>query len=435
MHTRSETPTLPFWVFLAFPAVAMSLGWAYRGFIGGGPLGAMIPGAMVALALCWLLGYRQLDNLGLIAAFGAVGIGFGGEMTYGQTVGLASDLNTMGWGILGLTVKGAIWGFSGGAVLALAFTIGRYRPGRVIAGLCLMAFGTWLGWYTVNAPKLIYFSNRLDRPREEMWMGLFVGTLFLLLACATSPFNRVMWRFASYAFAGGGLGFGLGGVLLSLGRNSSLDQSLWPWWKGMEYTFGLLFGLALAYAAWQERDTLREAAATMAPRPTVSLPGVGVLTILVFLAAVTANLNFGYLSLTRFDYSLIGVVLLAVALVHETLAWHIAITMTSLAFLFDLGEAAANDWLLFPLDAALPLGLLIVIPIWWLVEQVRQSGAQAAPFGFHLICWTAYLVTTEKTMGQLYFRSHVPVEYLLFAVFGVATYWLSTRVRRSNVLA
>ena len=36
------------WMFIIYPALAMMLGWGLRGHIGGGPFGAMIPGAMVA---------------------------------------------------------------------------------------------------------------------------------------------------------------------------------------------------------------------------------------------------------------------------------------------------------------------------------------------------------------------------------------------------
>ena len=43
------------WMFIIFPAVSMLLGWGLRGHIGGGPFGAMIPGALVALSLCMLL--------------------------------------------------------------------------------------------------------------------------------------------------------------------------------------------------------------------------------------------------------------------------------------------------------------------------------------------------------------------------------------------
>ena len=85
----------------------MMLGWGLRGFIGGGPFGAMIPGAMVALTLCWL--YPRRD-VAMLAAFAAVGVGFGGEMTYGQTVGFIVKADTFWWGLLGLALKGAIWG-------------------------------------------------------------------------------------------------------------------------------------------------------------------------------------------------------------------------------------------------------------------------------------------------------------------------------------
>ena len=43
------------------PAVVMSLGWGLRGYIGGGPFGAMIPGALVALLLCQYLRWNALS--------------------------------------------------------------------------------------------------------------------------------------------------------------------------------------------------------------------------------------------------------------------------------------------------------------------------------------------------------------------------------------
>lgn len=419
----------PMWAYLVFPGVAMSLGWAFRGFIGGGPLGAMIPGAMVALALCWLLGRWSGVGVGMIAAFGAVGVGFGGQMTYGQTVGLASDLSTVCWGVLGLALKGGIWGFSGGAVLGLAFTISRCRPGRTLLGLGMMVAGTWLGWYTVNAPKLIYFSNRLDRPREEMWAGLLLGALGLLLCCAVSPVNRTMWRFALYGLLGGWFGFGLGGVLISAGRNSSLDPAFWPWWKGMEYTFGLLFGVSLGYALWRERETLREIAGFAAIRPQARLSGAGGLLMLVLLGFLTAGFNFEYVSFSRFDYTIAGAALLGLALYHEVVAWHIAITMTNLAFLFDLGEAAAMQWKVMSLETSMVAAVLLTIPVWWLVEQVRKNGARAVPDGFHLILWAAFAVTTAKTAGSTFLLGHQPVEYALFVAMALLLWWLTAWMR------
>ena len=80
MQTQSQ-PVPPAWLWYLFPAVAMSLGWGLRGTIGGGPLGAMIPGAMIGLALCLLLGREK--NAGFVAGFAAIGVGFGGQETYG----------------------------------------------------------------------------------------------------------------------------------------------------------------------------------------------------------------------------------------------------------------------------------------------------------------------------------------------------------------
>jgi hypothetical protein len=65
------TTTRPLWYWCALGAVAMSLGWGLRGSIGGGSLGAMIPGAMIGLVLCLMLDRRS--DAGLVAAFAAVG--------------------------------------------------------------------------------------------------------------------------------------------------------------------------------------------------------------------------------------------------------------------------------------------------------------------------------------------------------------------------
>jgi len=93
--------------YLLISAVLVCLGWGLRGYIGGGPLGAMIPGTFIALWLCLLLG-ADVRRAGIVAAFGAVGIGFGGEMTYGQTLGLLRDNDTLAWGLLGTVIKGGV---------------------------------------------------------------------------------------------------------------------------------------------------------------------------------------------------------------------------------------------------------------------------------------------------------------------------------------
>ena len=251
------TTTRGVWYWCLLGTVAMSLGWGLRGSIGGGSLGAMIPGAMIGLVLCWLL--DRHSDAGLIAAFAAIGVGFGGQETYGQTVGLSLVPETFWWAILGFVIKGAVWGLLGGAFIGIALDRQRHTNAQIITGFAIMVFGTWLGWLFLNNPKLIYFSNRFDKPREELWAGLWLGGL-LLLAWLRS---RVPSMFALYGAIGGGIGFGVGASLQPLGRAVWAGMPL-GWWKAMELTFGGLLGLAYVVCAWRLRKQLAGAASTAA---------------------------------------------------------------------------------------------------------------------------------------------------------------------------
>jgi len=331
--------------WLLFPAVTMSLGWGLRGFIGGGPLGAMIPGAMIALALALLLGRRQ--DIGLIAACGAVGIGFGGQETYGQTVGLSMQPETFWWAITGFAVKGAVWGLLGGIVIAMALMRASSASRRrdMLIGLSLMVAGTWAGWRFVNAPKLIYFSNRLDKPREEVWAGLLLGALALLIWMGRGPGARVLGRFAAWGALGGGAGFALGAAIQAWGRPTG--HTLWlDWWKIMELTFGALLGAAYGWAAYRSRGEAVDGAPRVEREMSawIVILGAAVLTVV--------GIGIEYKLGARFGYTVAGALLLAAALWSEALAWQVAMTVTCCAFFMDLAEArptlagAAGWWVI-----------------------------------------------------------------------------------------
>jgi hypothetical protein len=300
----------------------MSLGWGLRGSIGGGSLGAMIPGAMIGLVLCLLLD-RHSDS-GLIAAFAAIGVGFGGQETYGQTVGLSLQPETFWWAILGFVVKGAAWGLLGGAFIGIALGRQRHATAQLLAGFAIMVFGTWLGWQYLNHPKHIYFSNRLDRPREELWAGLWLGGV-LLLAWLRS---RVPSLFALYGAVGGGIGFGVGASLQPIGRAVWAGMPL-GWWKAMELTFGGLLGLAYVLCAWRLRNQLAGAGSTAAAGPP--LPRAFLAAIIAIGLAVVSGQHVP----ARFDYTIAGAVLASLLLFSESLAWQTAITATCAAFGWD----------------------------------------------------------------------------------------------------
>jgi hypothetical protein len=321
IHTSTAT-TGTHWYWCVLGAVAMSLGWGLRGSIGGGSLGAMIPGAMIGLVLCLML--RRDADAGLIAAFSAIGVGFGGQETYGQTVGLSLQPETFWWAILGFVIKGAAWGLLGGAFIGIALERQRHATGRILAGFAIMILGTWVGWQFLNNPKLIYFSNRLDRPREELWAGLWLGGLFLLAWLR----SRVPSMFALYGAIGGGIGFGLGASLQPMGRVVWAGMPL-GWWKAMELTFGALLGLALVLCAWRLRHQLEgtpPTAAASSPLPRAPLAAL----VAIGLAIVAPQ----FVPL-RFDYTIAGAILAGLLLFSESLAWQTAITATYAAFAWD----------------------------------------------------------------------------------------------------
>ena len=149
-----------------------------------------------------------------------------------------------------------MWGLLGGAILGAILGPKRLSLRDAAIGLALLPLATWVGWKLVNEPKLIYFSDPINKPRGEVWAGLLLGALVWLAWLALRGAGRIPWRFALFG-AVGGIGFGLGGAVMSLGHNVPIGPPWYDWWKVMELVFGLCFGAALGLCAWVYRDQLR----------------------------------------------------------------------------------------------------------------------------------------------------------------------------------
>ena len=384
------------------PAVAMMLGWGLRGFIGGGPFGAMIPGAMVILTLAVLYPRRDWT---MLAAFGAVGVGFGGEMTYGQTVGLITKAETFWWGFLGLGLKGAIWGALAGAVIGMGFTP-RWR--LVLGGGLVMTGATWVGWKLINEPKVVYFSNLLDRPRAEIWAGFWLAAIALVGYLAWQGKGQPGRRMAMAGFVGGFIGFGFGGAIQGLGRIFTPELKL-HWWKYMEFFFGFCFGWALAWAtAHSVLPAEEEWEQEKAPAIWVEMAAAAIVAGALFWLAWNLPIRFGYL--------VAGSAVLVVVTRYRWLAKHVAYTVTFAAVALDLARYWSKEYHWGPPEPAYGLAVVASVGFGWMVMKWEGDARKM----LELLMWAcvgdALLKFAINPAGLIALVDHVAIGFVLMAV-------------------
>jgi hypothetical protein len=288
----------------------MSVGWGFRGDYGH-EAGAMVPGALLALAVCLAAGREDWwRNASMLALLGALGWAFGGQMSYGLIVGYTahSSLPDVLYGYGCLFVVGALWGGVGAGVLALGVTrpraeleafagplvavysvltllnlsgatewlsarwslydtdwvaataallvAGLYAwlrpPARAACGLvALLALGWWLGFGLLTG----LLRLRMTPPRSDNWAGC-LGLWLALVAYLVRTRNRAALLLSLYGLLAGGIGFAVGDFLNMAGRaqwgligRSETLRAL-DSWKWMEQLFGFVmgFGVGLGFA-------------------------------------------------------------------------------------------------------------------------------------------------------------------------------------------
>lgn len=328
----------------------MSIGWALRGSIGGGPLGAMIPGALWGMAVAHRKGWNA-RQASLFVGLCAIGIGLGGQETYGQTIGLLREVETRWWGLAGLTLKGAVWGLLGGTVMSLAWVM----PARPVRVSVLLLGATQAGWMFINEPKLIYFSHPFLKPRAEIWAGLLLSAVAVLVLLRA----RLAWRLALYGALGGAVGFG-GGSLFNL-----VPVAGFPGWKMMEFAFGLVLGGVLWRAVPEE-----------APAEGPAFEGWNLLSYPVLgLLVVGVDLNLS----VRFAYSVVVALLLLVLPRFPQLGWMLGFGVTLGAACYELYERQ-RVW-------GMVLGIAPVMVVgWWQLRRV-DFAREAMVLLLGVCCW------------------------------------------------
>lgn len=227
--------------------VAMSLGWGLRGQFGG-PMGAMVPGAMVAMALALFMRKPvPLRRFWFIAASGALGFSIGGEETYMQTASLAARPDTAAWGYLGLAVKGAEWGGLAGLFIGSALAGRRYSLAELLVAFNAALALAFPAYWIINVPKLIYFSGGSGKPRPEAWAAL-VTVWLVLLVLARMKRDLAAVRLSLFGALGCGIGFPLFQWVNLTGSHFLPGTAPYmDWWKVVECGLGLSGGLALGW--------------------------------------------------------------------------------------------------------------------------------------------------------------------------------------------
>jgi hypothetical protein len=284
--TSNPSSERPWWQPVVLASLAGGMGWGIRGQYGH-ESGAMIAGVLVGLCLVFLFCAKApLEFSGRAVAWFTVAIGFGGSMTYGQTIGLTQDAPLVGhwdalrWGMLGLAVKGGIWIGFAGAFLGMGLGGVRYRSGELLvlmAGLLALFFA---GQLLLNEPfdpahrilPRIYFSDDWKwepgaelKPRREVWGGLVLALAGVLAYTRFRRGDGLAWRLGWWGIAGGSLGFPLGQCVQAYHAwNLEAFRSGWwaqyesiiNWWNMMETTFGATFGALLGLGLWLNRHRI-----------------------------------------------------------------------------------------------------------------------------------------------------------------------------------
>ena len=132
------------WQMWTLSALSLSIGWGIRGNFGH-EVGAALPGALVAIAICLTSGRLDwLPRVHFFAMFSAIGWSFGGSMSYMQVVSYTHSGHspTIFYGYANLFAIGFLWAAPGGLAIALPIILDNYR-----LGLFFLPFlSVFIGW-------------------------------------------------------------------------------------------------------------------------------------------------------------------------------------------------------------------------------------------------------------------------------------------------
>jgi hypothetical protein len=287
--------------FVLLTALSLWLGWGIRGNFGH-EYGAMIPGALAAMAAVLLSGRDDWHRrIVYFAMFGALGWSFGGSISYMLVVAYTHSGHSLSvlYGFSCLFVIGFLWAALGGAGTALpavadqrfidslflpmgvvflfwwlqgaaiepmlshgGFKLDWYDSDWLAATLAL--FGVLMvwaiqrrldsatslilhlaaGWWAGFAVLVLGLGLHMTPPRGDNWAGCLGMTAGLFLYCSRERFPELA-RAALYSGFIGGSGFAAASMLKLVEVTSGYQTN---WHSILEQTTGLFNGIGVAAA-------------------------------------------------------------------------------------------------------------------------------------------------------------------------------------------
>jgi hypothetical protein len=249
-------------------------------------------------------------------------------------------------------------------------------------------------------------------------MGAMAFLAWLRMKLPARDF-RVVRSFVLWGTVGGGLGFGLGGLWLFLGAELKLAWFT-NWWKMMEFSFGMMLGMALGWAAWLNRayvQTVTQATEKDDTKPLwTELAVVAIMSLAIFwllpllLEPLVDSTGYsqGLVSgigndLLRIltNYVFIGFLLLLVGYWGSGFAWQMAITLTFCHTVIDLmvdlvGETQVPTSLAFQIMGTILSTLLVA----FLTARFSRSSNTLKRM-MQLLIWSTTFVATLKLITQV----------------------------------
>lgn len=250
-------------ISVLFAVFAVSYGWGIRGFVIGGEKGALLPGALMGIAVAFFsMGEAGKDFWMYFAAAGALTMFYGGTETYAQTMSylLSRDVegpyfNKLKKGVIGIFLKGGLWFSIPGFVLALlpSALAGEYKIWEIALLFLSFPVVSFVGTKIFNTPydkakgifPKLYFS--LDR-REEWGSNVMIILVLTVFSLVKGDFYSLGAGLAGFIV--GGLGFLIGLVFYDIERRygdkifgKRLHRKGYiDGWKIMEHAFGAFAG-------------------------------------------------------------------------------------------------------------------------------------------------------------------------------------------------